>query len=315
MFKNILCVFVILLCSAFALLAQESRATIIGRVTDSSGALVAGATVQATNAATNSTVSSKTNEGGNFEVPYLLPGVYRVSVELSGFKKAVRDGIELRVGDRMTLDFALSVGELTESVVVTGETPLLEAASADMGLVMDTRRVAELPEVGGNPFYLARLTAGVLANGGRAAGNPFDQGGATGVIVNGTRSGSSEVTVDGSPAMANRNASFSPPQDLVQEFKVNTATYDASIGHAAGAMTNVSMKSGTNTPHGTVYLDRSTIRAVPWFANRFLYDPKNQLTEIERQRQVPSWLHRRGGVTMTAPVWIPKVHDGRNKTF
>ena len=315
MLKNMLCISIILLCSTSAVLAQESRATIIGRATDSSGALVAGATVQATNAATNSTVASTTNEGGNFEVPYLLPGVYRVSVELSGFKKAVRDGIELRVGDRMTLDFVLSVGELTESVVVTGETPLLEAASADMGLVMDTRRVAELPVVGGNPFYLTRLTAGVLSSGGRIAGNPMDNGGATGVIVNGTRSNSSEVTVDGSPAMTNRNASFSPPQDLVQEFKVNTATYDASIGHASGAMTNVSMKSGTNMPHGTVYLDRATIRAVPWFTNRFLYDPKNKLTEIERQRQIPTWLHRRGGATMTAPVWIPKVHDGRNKTF
>lgn len=295
--------------------AQESRATIIGRTADPSGAVIAGAIVRATNTATNSSVESATNEGGNFEIPYLLAGVYNITVEMQGFKKAVRNNIELRVGDRMTLDFNLSLGDVADSVVVTGETPLLEASSADMGLVMDTRRVAELPVVGGNPFYLTRLTAGVLASGGRSAGNPMDNGAATGIIVNGTRTNASEVTVDGSPAMANRNASFSPPQDLVQEFKVNTATYDASIGHAAGAMTNVSMKSGTNQVHGTAYFDYSNIRAVPWFTNRFLYDPRNNLSETERARQIPSWLHRRGGATMTAPIWIPKAYDGRNKTF
>jgi hypothetical protein len=295
--------------------AQESRATIIGRATDPTGAVIAGADVRATNIATNVVVASKTNESGNYEIPYLLPGVYTVTVEMQGFKKAVRDGIELQVGDRMTLDFSLSLGDVAESVVVKGETPLLESSKADMGLVMDQRRVAELPVVGGNPFYLTRLTAGVLSSAGRIAGNPMDQGGATGVIVNGTRSNSSEATVDGSPVMTNRNASFSPPQDLVQEFKVNTATYDASIGHAAGAMTNVSMKSGTNTPHGTGYIDNSTIRAVPWFTNRFLYDPRNNLNETQRQRQIPSWLHRRWGATMTAPVWIPKVYEGRNRTF
>jgi hypothetical protein len=295
--------------------AQESRASLIGRAVDPSGALIAGATVRATNAATNATVASATNDGGNFEIPYLISGVYSVTVEMPGFKKAVREAVQLRVGDRVTLDFTLSLGEVADSVVVTGETPMLETSSANMGLVMEQRRVQELPVVGGNPFYLTRLTAGVMSSGGRIAGNPMDNGGATGIIVNGTRSNSSEATVDGSPVMTNRNAAFSPPQDLVQEFKVNTATYDASIGHAAGATTNVSMKSGGNTPHGTFFLDNSNIRAVPWFTNRFLYDPRNNLTETERQRQIPSWLHRRWGATMTGPVFIPKVYDGRNRTF
>ncbi|MGH9671663.1 MAG: TonB-dependent receptor domain-containing protein, partial [Bryobacteraceae bacterium] len=306
---------VITLLASWIVPAQESRATIIGRVTDPAGALVAGATVRAANLATNVPVSSSTNEQGNFEIPYLLPGTYRVTVEMTGFKKSVRDGIELRVSDRLTLDIALELGDVAESVVVTGETPLLESSTANIGLVMDERRVAELPVIGGNPFYLARLTPGVLASGGRSAGNPMDAGAATGVIVNGTRGGSSEVTVDGSPNMTNRNASFSPPQDLVQEFKIHTATYDASIGHAAGAMTNVSMKSGGNALHGTGYYNDSRIRGVPWFTNRFLYDPRNNLTEEERKRQIPSWLHRRLGATMTGPVWLPKVYNGRNRTF
>ena len=296
-------------------LAQESRASLIGRATDPTGAVVPGATVRATNTATNAMASSQTNEAGNFEIPYLISGVYTLSVEASGFKKAVRQGIQLRIGDRVMLDFALTVGDLAEAVQVTGEVPLLDTATASLGMVMDQRRVQELPVVGGNPFYLTRLSAGVLAAGGRSAGNAMDAGGATGIVVNGTRSNGSEATVDGSPVMTNRSAAFSPPQDLVQEFKVNTATYDASIGHAAGATTNVSMKSGTNTPHGTVFFDHSDIRAVPWFTNRFLYDPKNNLSATERARQIPSWLHQRGGATMTGPIWIPKIYNGRNRSF
>ena len=295
--------------------AQESRASLIGRIADPTGALIASAKVQATNTATNATVATQTNESGNFEIPYLISGVYRITVEATGFKRSVRDNIQLRIGDRITLDFSLTLGDVAESVQVTGETPQLDTASANIGLVMDQRRVQELPVVGGNPFYLTRLSAGVLSTGGRSAGNAMDNGTATGIVVNGTRGNGSEATVDGSPVMANRTAAFSPPQDLVQEFKVNTATYDASIGHAAGAMTNVSMKSGTNTIHGTVFLDNSNIRAVPWFTNRFLYDPRNNLTQTERDRQIPTWLHRRFGGTMTGPVSIPKVYDGRNRTF
>jgi hypothetical protein len=129
-------------------MAQESRATILGRVADPSGALVVGAKVQATNIAANTRASSVTNEQGNYEIPYLLPGMYRVEVEMSGFKKAVRDQIEVRVSDRMSLDFTLEVGAVAESIVVTGETPLLESQTASIGMIMEERRVSSLPIVG-----------------------------------------------------------------------------------------------------------------------------------------------------------------------
>jgi hypothetical protein len=296
-------------------IAQESRATIIGKVTDASGAVLMGAHVRVLSVETGVSQSVTTNQSGNYEVPYLLPGIYSVTVEMPGFKKSVRDGVELRVSDRLTLDFGLDIGDVTESITVSGDTPLLESATASIGVVMDERRVAELPVIGGNAFYLARLSPGVLSAGGRSAGNPMDSGAATGVIVNGTRGGSSEVMLDGAPNMANRNAVLAPPQDLVQEFKIHTATYDASIGHAAGAVTNVSMKSGTNTLHGTAYYFDSRFRGVPWFTNRFLGDPNNRLTPEERAAQIPSWLHRRSGATMTGPVAIPKLYDGRNRTF
>jgi protocatechuate 3,4-dioxygenase beta subunit len=110
--------------------AQESRGSILGRVVDPSGAVVAGARVQAHNTATNTVASSVTNQDGNYEIPYLLPGTYSVAAELQGFKKALRENIEVRVNDRLTVDLALQVGDLAETVVVTAESPMLEAASS-----------------------------------------------------------------------------------------------------------------------------------------------------------------------------------------
>lgn len=297
-------------------IAQESRATILGRVADTSGALVVGAKVQATNIATNVTAGSVTNDQGNFEIPYLLPGVYKVQVEMAGFKKAVRDQIELRVADRMSLDFTLEVGDVAESIVVTGETPLLESQTASIGMIMEERRVTSLPIVGGNPFYLVRLSPGVISLGGRYAGNPMDQGAATGVIVNGTRSGSSEAMIDGTPDMAERHQVFSPPQDIVQEFKTHTATFDASLGRAAGAVTNVSLKSGTNTLHGTAYHFDSRWRAVPWHTNKYIYDPTTGTDfEAKKKRVIEGWLHQHWGTSLQGPVVLPKLYDGRSRTF
>jgi hypothetical protein len=294
---------------------QESRGTIIGRVTDSTRAIIPGVRVRAVNMATNAGSSTLTNQNGNFELPYLLPGVYRVTAEAPGFKAAVRDKIELRVSDRLALDLVLEIGEVTESVVVTGETPLLESTNASIGMVMYEQQVQELPVVGGNPFYLSRLSPGVLSTGGRSAGNPMDQGAATDNIVNGTRN-ASEASVDGAPNVAERAAVFSPPQDLVQEFKIHTATFDAGIGHAAGGTTNVSIKSGTNELHGTGYFNDSRLRAVPWFTNRFIYDPTTgPINEDKKARALQGWRHRRWGGTITAPVVIPKVYNGRNRTF
>lgn len=300
------------------LFAQETRGSITGRVTDPSGAVIPTVKVEALNVATNVSVTAVTNEAGNYDIPYLLPGLYRLTAEAPGFKRTVRDGIELRVGDRLVVDLRLEVGAVTESVEVVAETPLLATATAAIGAVMGQRQITELPIVGGNPFYLARISAGVLSATGRGNGqNPFDSGSAsTTVVVNGTRPGSSEVTLDGITNMFNNQTAFGPPQDLVQEFKINTAAYDATQGHATGAMVNVSLKSGTNQPHGTGYLFDSRLRARPWFLNRFLYDPNTgPITERKIKEATPGWLHQRWGYTITGPVVIPRVYDGRNRTF
>ncbi|MBI5083017.1 MAG: carboxypeptidase regulatory-like domain-containing protein [Acidobacteria bacterium] len=296
--------------------AQESRGWILGRITDVSGAVVAGAHVTALNTATNVAVSARTNSEGRYEAPYLLPGMYRVSVEMPGFQRAVREGIELRTADRLSLNFELQVGAQAESVTVSAETPILETTTASSGMVMDERRVRELPVVGGNAMYLTRLSAGVTVTGGHSAGNPTDLGGATGVIINGVRGGNTEASLDGVPNMQGSNSAYSPPQDLVQEFKVQTNNYDAGVGRSAGAVVNVSMRSGTNEFHGTAYLNDSRIRAVPWFSNGWLYDPATgPVTEAKRQQAAPGWLHQRWGATASGPVRIPGLYDGRNRTF
>lgn len=301
---------------AFLAAGQESRGFILGRVTDPSQASVAGAKVTATNLNTNTAFSAVTNAEGNYEIPYLLPGIYTVAAEVAGFTKSLRENIEIRVADRLTLNFTLQVGSVSESVTVTAETPLLETANASLGMVMDERRVRELPVVGGNAMYLTRLSAGVVVTGGHSAGNATDYGGATGVVVNGTRSNNSEATLDGVPNMRGTNNAFSPPQDLVQEFKVETTSYDASLGHAAGAVVNVSMKSGTNQLRGTAYYNDSRIRAVPWFSNNWFYDPATgPMDERKRQQANPGWLHQRWGNTYSGPLRIPRVYDGRDRTF
>ena len=314
--RTLTSVAVLLLCAA-ASHGQETRASVTGRVADASGAVVPNARVEAANVATGTLVSSVTNESGSYDIPYLLPGAYRVAVHAQGFKSFVREGIELRVGDRLQLNFTLEVGDIRESVSVTAEAPLLEVSTASTGRVIGQRQAAELPVMGGNAFYLARLTAGVTASERGNGQNPFDSGsGTTTITVNGTRTGSSEVTLDGTPNMYNNTTAYAPPQDLVQEFKINTAAYDASQGHAAGAMINLSIRSGTNQLHGTGYLFDSWLRARPWFLNRFLYDPTSgPVNERKIQQATPGWLHMRWGATATGPVMLPKLYDGRNRTF
>ncbi len=296
---------------------QEARAVILGRVTDSSGAGIVGARVHVTSLATGAELSSVTNNDGDYQIPYVIPGQYKITVAAQGFKTTVREQIDLRVGERTALDFSLEVGAVSETVQISSEAPLIDTASASSGMVIDGRRASELPTVGGNAFYLARLVPGVLTTGGRSAGNPFDYGSGTGsAVVNGTRTGSSEVSLDGASNMFERNTAFSPPQDLVAEFKIQTTSYDASIGHASGAVTNVSIKSGTKDLHGTGYFNDSRLRAVPWHTNRFIYDPTTgPINEEKLSRNIPTWLHQRWGATATGPVVIPWLYNGRQKTF
>ena len=157
----------------------------------------------------------------------------------------VREGIDVRIGDKLAVDAALDVGRMEETVSVTAESPLLETRSGSAGQVIGEKQISLMPLSDGNPFALARLVPGVAYNGDLKFSRPFDNAGTSAINADGS-TGGNEFTLDGSPNMASgRRVAFVPPAGAVSEFKVSTASFDASEGHTAGAMVNVTLKSGT----------------------------------------------------------------------
>jgi len=144
------------------LVGQDPRGAITGQVTDTTGAVVPSVTVRATNLETKVTVSATSNPQGNYELPYLLPGVYSLAAELAGFKSWSRPRLELRMGERLRIDLTLEVGAVTESVEVTAQAPVLESTSASIGQVISTRQIADLPLRSGNVAWLFSMAPGVI---------------------------------------------------------------------------------------------------------------------------------------------------------
>jgi hypothetical protein len=296
------------LCALAALMAapafaQDPRAAIQGRVVDSSGGAVPGTTVTITNTSTGTVNTAVTNENGVYGFPFVAPGTYDVVVELSGFKRIEQKGVDARIADRLTLDFTLEVGGLEETVSVVGGAPLLETRTGSAGQVIDEKRIQLMPLSDGNPFTLTRLAAGTVYTGDLKFSRPFDNAGTSSVTANGA-SGGNEFTLDGSPNMAHgRRAAFVPPAGAVQEFKVETATFDAQQGHTAGATVNVTMKSGTNQYRGDAYYH---IRDEKFSKNDFFLERANQpKAELD---------YKRYGFTAGGPVNLG-FYNGRNKTF
>jgi hypothetical protein len=253
--------------------AQDFRGAIQGRVTDNSGASVPGVTVTALNLATNAVSTTTTNENGNYSVPFLPPGQYKITAELQGFKKTERDHIDVRIGDRLGLDLVLELGGIEEVVSVTASTPLLDTRSGSTGQVIDEKRLALMPLSDGNPFVLTRLATGIAYTGDLKFSRPFDNGGTSDVASNGGARQGNEFTLDGVPNTTGTRVAFVPPAGAVQEFKVETANFDAQQGHSGGATINVTMKSGTNLLKGEGYYQ---YRDEKLSANDFFLDRAGQ---------------------------------------
>lgn len=222
---------------ALAGMAQDPRGAITSIVTDPSGAVVPNAGVEVVNKAMGTRQTLRTNAAGVYNALYLIPGRYQIIVEIPGFKKAIRDDIEVRVDDRIAVNIQLEVGATEQSITVTGETPLLSTENASMGSVVDSRRVTELPIPHGNPYFLIGLAAGVSFTRNARLDRPFEPTHIVGYAMDGTRANRSDVTIDGAVSTATANAgeviaSYVPPADIVQEFKVQTATFDAQFGPA-----------------------------------------------------------------------------------
>jgi len=289
--------------------AQEARGTITGKVKDASDAVIPGVPVRINDLARGTTVTATTNDVGLYQAPYLLPGTYQIVVELNGFKKYVRGGVVLRIGDTLDIPVQLEIGQTSETITVTAATPTLDTTSASMGQTVDSRRIAELPLVHGDPYTLIGLSAGVSFGRDPKLDRPFEPTHIVGFTMDGTRANRSDLTIDGitSTATANANeviASYVPPTDTIQEFKVQTATFDAQFGNTEGGVTSISIKSGTNSLHGTGYFwgEPGSLAANDFFANR------------TGQARPSSFSNRYGG-SLGGPVYIPKLYNGKNKTF
>jgi len=251
----------------------------------------------------NTRVTTRSNETGYYELPYLLPGVYRIVVEMEGFKRYQREPIEIRVGGTVTLNVSLELGPVGETVTVTAEAPMLESASASLGSVIERKMLEDLPIAGGSVTYLARLVPGVTS--GQAPGHnwlPSAIDVLSNVAVAGTETGANEFTLDGIPNMTRSSISFSPPADLVQEFRVDTVNYDAAQGHASGATIGMSLKAGTNKLGGTVLWEvaPNPWQATDFFSNKRLYDLSTGPVTPEKRKAMftirpPSSRRRAGG--------------------
>lgn len=289
--------------------SQELRGKITGRVVDSNGAAVPGATVTITDLARAGTTTLTTNSDGLFEAPYLLPGNYQVLVEATGFKRSLQDKVAVAINETRTLSITLDVGTVQETVTVTADTTQLNVSDPNLGQTIDRKRVDELPSVHGDPYVLINLTPGVAYTGSTRLDRPFEPTHIANFAMGGSRGIRSDLLIDGAPSTATANpneviASYVPSTDATQEFRVQTSTYDAQFGNTEGGVTSIVTKGGTNGFHGTAYYwtEPGGMAANDFFGN------------ANRQGR-PSTYSNRPGFSVGGPVWIPKIYNGKNKTF
>jgi hypothetical protein len=250
---------------------QTPTGEFTGRVTDPSGAAVAGAKITVTDLATGVERQTESNDTGNYTVPLLPPGKYQLTAQKEGFRPMTQSGYTLNVDQIVRVDFALKLGSVSDTVSVVAETPLIETSTASMGTIIGNQKIANLPLNTRNSYRLSLLAPGVIA--APAFGDAFNS--ADSFIINGGRSNLNEILIDGVsnvPSGANPIlvVAMFPSPDALQEFKVQTTIYSAEYGRTAGGVINMVMKSGTNQIHGSAYdfLRNSILDSNNFFANQ-----------------------------------------------
>jgi len=292
--------------------AQEVRASITGIVTDPSGAAVANAPITVTHIARNVSVETRSNESGNYVAPFLAPGTYRLTVEMTGFKKFVREEIVLQANDKLRLDIPLELGTVAESVTVRESVSMLQTETATRSQVISNELIANVPTQGRNPFQIAWSAAGVIKAGDWRYLRSFDIGGTSGFSINGGRNKENEVLLDGiTDIQGDRTVIHVPTMESVQEFKVLTNTYDSQYGRTGGGIVTIVTKSGSNAFHGSAfeYFQNDKLNANTFELNaRAQADPS---TKAPR----PATHINTFGIQASGPIYLPKLYDGRNRLF
>ncbi|MEO8132216.1 MAG: carboxypeptidase regulatory-like domain-containing protein, partial [Bryobacteraceae bacterium] len=245
------------LCCLSTLHAQTTATEILGLVKDSSGAVLTGAAITITRAATGTSITKSTDQTGEFAFPLLEIGLYTVRAEMQGFRSQTVTGLKLETQQKARVDFVMEVGNTTESVEVVASSAVLETESATVGQVIENKRISDLPLNGRNLIHLAAMVPGVQygsRSGGADGQGGFPiPGGGMSIISNGQREVHQSITLDGVESITPlyNISSFTPSIDAVEEFKVQTGTYSAEFGQSSGGRVEISLKTGTNAFHGT----------------------------------------------------------------
>lgn len=282
--------------------AFAQTATLSGRVTDTTDAVIPATRITVTNEATAAARQVGTNEAGLYTVSLLQPGLYRIQVEQDGFKSISRTGVVLEVDQRVEINFTLEVGDLTEQIEVSADAVQLNTVDASRGQVIDNQRIVDMPLNGRNYNQLALLSAGAIQPppGSRYGG--FSVGGQrvtqNNFILDGVDNNGSELA-----GAQRRSEMVQPSIDAIQEFKVQTNAYSAEYGRAMGGVVNVTTKSGTNALHGTLFE----------FLRNEKLDAKNFFDPVDRPK--PPFKRNQYGFAVGGPLYLGKKMDFRNKIF
>ena len=297
-------VYSLILFSALAW-GQAFQGSLRGRITDPKDAVVPLAKVTVVEDATSVSSSTITNQQGQYSFPALQPSTYTLIVEAPGFKKLEKKDIIIATQSSVDADAKLDIGAVTETINVTAEAELLVTAEASNGSVIDRQKLEDLPNLGRDPFMLARLSEGVVWTGNPKFDRMEDQSGQSSMSIAGGPTRANNYTLDGISITSSTNqAVIIPDQDSVGEMKVQANTYDASMGRTGGGVFNATLRSGENRMHGAAF---GLLRAQPLLANTFFSNKAG--LPIEQQP------FKNYGDSLGGPIRIPKIYDGRNKTF
>jgi len=283
------------LCTAsFCLIAQSTTASLTGHIQDPTGAGVPEAIVKVQNEATNGERTTKATAEGDFTVTNLQPGRYTVTVQHPGFNRLERKAVELNVDQAARLTLKLTVGSVIETVEVSGGGLLINTENAVQGEVIALKELQEIPLDGRDYSDLAYQVPGVERTAQSGQGSSF--------AINGARSDNTNFVLDGfnDQGIHNGDIEVRPPLDSFQEFRVQTSNYAAEFGRLAGGVVTMVLKSGSNQPHGSLF---EFLRNDALDARNFFAASKPEL----RRNQF--------GATLAGPVWLPRIYNGKDKTF
>ncbi len=258
-----------LVCFLIPLDAQVATGNMTVTVEDSSGGAISGASIKVTNTATGLVRTGSANERGELQIPFLPVGQYSVSAEYSGFKKTTIGAVSLQVDQTRAIRLTLQPGDVHEQVEVEAVAAPLETETSSLGQVIDNKKILDLPLNGRNAFALGLLAGDTTPMFGMGSNLPFIAGGGRFSANEVTLDGVDDNTVSNNGAIGRNGIAYRPSVDAVQEFKVKTSTFSAEFGHAAGAVVNATIKSGSNEIHGTVFefLRNQNLDANNFFTN------------------------------------------------